>query len=55
MISKELLEVVSLNFLKIWQKIFKFKTIFAWRPIYNANITLAILYRDFTNNAFTKT
>ena len=39
----------------MWQKIFEFKTILAWRPKYNMNITPAILYGDFTNNAFTKT
>ena len=51
MVNKELRKVLSL---KTWQKIFKFKTILAWRHIYNTNITLAILYRDFTNNAFIK-
>ena len=31
---------------------FKFNSVLAWRPVYDTNITFAILYRDFTNNAF---
>ena len=56
MVNKELQKVVSLKTFSNFDKKFSNSKIF-WLgdQYYNANITLAILYRDFTNNAFIKT
>ena len=55
MVNKELLKVVSLKISEKFDKKFSNSKLSWLQAIYNTNITLAILYRDFTNNAFTKT
>ena len=56
MVNKKLKEAILFKtFSKFDRTFLEFRNVLAWKPIYNTNVTLAILYRDFTSNAFTKT
>ena len=56
MVNKKLKEIILLKTFSQFDRTFlEFRNILVWKPISNTNITLAILYKDFTSNAFTKT